>query len=188
MLRSTIFSALIVIAAGTCSGPPPARGAAATLPRPTCAVWLAATVKKVEKLPEQRWRDAIIASLEDSCPAVPDPLRAAAAALRTMKGDPERARTIADAATKVLGAACTVKDVTASARTLAATCPMPPRPELALHDVVLGQMRAPDYAVMNALATRLLAANAYDTSAQRLMMDFTLSAALLGEKRRGRPE
>jgi hypothetical protein len=51
-----------------------------------------------------------------------------------------------------------------------------------LSDIELGDIRAVDYVLLNAMARSLQAAKAYDESAQRLMMDFTLSAGLRGER------
>ena len=59
---------------------------------------------------------------------------------------------------------------------------MPSRPELQLSGAILKDIRAVDYVVMNALASKLLAAQQYDAYAERLMMDFALSAGLRGEQ------
>ena len=149
----------------------------------TCRVWLAKTVARVEKLPEQKWRDAIIAALkEDSCTSIPAELRRAARNARTRNDTTSSDRMLAKAATAVLGPACPVPEPARDARALAASCPLPAQPEFQLSDAVLGDLRAVDYAVVNALAQSLLAVHEYDSSAQRLVMDFILSAGLRGEE------
>jgi hypothetical protein len=156
-------------------------GAAAKPAPPGCQPWLKQTVTRIEKLPEQKWRDAIVAALADACPDVPEALRKGARDVRTIKEAGRRDRLLADAAASVLGMTCSVTDPMSDSRELAARCPLPARPELQLSSTVLGDVRAVDYLIVDALATRLLAARQYDAHAERLMMDFLLSAGLRGE-------
>ena len=149
-----------------------------------CRTWLAQTVVRVEKLPEQKWRDTIVSAVADSCDALPEALRKAARDVQTIKQGARRDRLLADAAAGVLGSRCSVADPASDAVALATACPMPARPELQLAGAVLKDVRAVDYAVMNALASKLLAAQQYDAYAERLMMDFALSAGLRGEQAR----
>jgi hypothetical protein len=155
------------------AGKPVARG---------CQTWLTETVTRIEKLPEQKWRDAIIAALADSCDEVPTALKKAARDVRAIKDAARRDRLLGDAAMSVLAPSCAVSDPTSDALAIAAACPMPARPELQFPRAVLGDIRAVDYLVLDALATKLLAAKQYDASAERLMMDFSLSAGLRGEQ------
>jgi hypothetical protein len=152
-----------------------------------CAEWAARTVARVEKLPEQRWRDTIVAALAQSCPAIPAELRRAAGEVRGRTDSPASARLVAEATRSTLGAACAVPEPLSDARKLAAACPLPERPELRLHDRVLADLRAVDYAVLATVLRSLLAAREYDQAARRLLMNFTLSAALLGEEARKPP-
>src|SRR5207253_1209748 len=58
------------------------------VPAPTCADWLDRTVKGFERLPEPRWRDAIVAALPAACATVPQALREAASkATQTRSAD-----------------------------------------------------------------------------------------------------
>jgi hypothetical protein len=147
-----------------------------------CRDWLAETVTRIEKLPEQKWRDAIIAALADSCDGVPAALKKAARDVRAIKDAARRDRLLGEAAMSVLAPSCAASDPARDALAIAATCPLPARPELQLPRAVLADIRAVDYLVLDALATRLLAAKQYDASAERLMMDFSLSAGLRGEQ------
>src|SRR5687767_3946122 len=75
-----------------------------------CATWLARTVTRVENLPEQKWRDAIVSAVADSCDALPEELRKAAREVQTVKDRARRDRLLADAAAGVLGSRCAVAD------------------------------------------------------------------------------
>ena len=68
---------------------------------------------------------------------------------------------------------------------LVAECPLPGPGEKA-HPAVLGRMRAADYLFSNALMTSLIAANAYDATAYRIVLEFIVSSAQLGEERKAR--
>jgi hypothetical protein len=151
-------------------------------PTSPCAAWLNKTVERMKKLPERRWRDAIIIALGDrTCDMVPEPLSNASRAVRGSRDAAQSDRVLADAAIRVLGPGCAVPDPTEDARALAKTCPLPKLEEFDLAESVFRDIRAVDYALIDALATSLLAAKAYDATAQRLMLKFLLSATLLGE-------
>lgn len=150
-----------------------------------CAKWLSKTNAKMTKLGEQRWRGTIVDALGDgSCPAVPEALRDAARAVRSMRDERRRNRTLADAATRILGAPCTVVDPANDSRTLAGACPLPRKEEFSGIDSAFRDIREVDYVLINALATSLIASGSYDTEARRLMLNVMLSATLLGEKPR----
>jgi hypothetical protein len=175
MAGTMLFLALSLVLQLTdaSAGKPTAKG---------CQAWLAGTVARIEKLPEQKWRDAIIAALADSCDEVPSALKKAARDVRTIKDAASRDRLLGAAASSVLDPSCAVSDPASDALAIAAACPMPARPELQLPRALLGDIRAVDYLILDALATKLLAAKKYDASAERLMMDFSLSAGLRGER------
>lgn len=149
-----------------------------------CSKWLNKTVETMKRLPERKWRDAIIKALgEGTCPPVPEALRIASREVGRIRDVPRRDRVLADAATSVLGPKCTVPNPWEDSRSLAKVCPLPTREEFGLPESVFRDIRAVDYALIDALATSLLSSQAYDQVAQRLMLNFLLSATLLGEHR-----
>ena len=156
--------------------------------RPTlspCSKWVAKTNKKMAKQGEQRWRNTIVRALgEGSCPSVPEALRDATREAGRVRDVPRRDRLLADAATKVLGPSCTVVDPAKDSRDLAKVCALPIKEEFSGLESVFRDIRAVDYVLINALATNLIASNSYDDEARRLMLNFMLSATLLGEKPR----
>lgn len=148
-----------------------------------CHLWKEETTARVEKLPEQKWRDAIVSSLGVApCASLPTELRRVARDIGLRSNTPRANRLLADAAAAILGPNCRVPDPASDAVALASACPLPPRLGFRLSDIELTDIRAVDYALLNAMAGSLQAAKEYDESAQRLMMDFTLSAGLLGER------
>lgn len=156
---------------------------AASNERTPCQSWREKTVARVEKLPEQKWRDAIVSSLGDApCASLPTELRRVARDIGLRSNTTRADRLLADAASAILGPTCRVPDAASDAVALALACPLPPRLGFRLSDIELGDIRAVDYALLNAMARSLQAAEEYDESAQRLMMDFTLSAGLRGER------
>lgn len=163
-----------------------AQAKSASRPAPSaCSKWLSKTNARMAKLGEWRWRTTIIDALgEGRCPAVPQALRDAARAVRQVRDEHRRDRLLADAAATVLGAPCTVVDPANDSRTLARVCPLPRKEEFSGIDSAFRDIRAVDYLLINALATSLIASESYDTEARRLMLNFMLSATLLGEKPR----
>ena len=152
---------------------------------PTCKEWIARTTRAANKVGELKWHGVIVAALRDACTAIPAGLQAAAARATSINDREERARILAQAAQAVLGPACTVPDPLSDARRLAAACPLP-RAEFKIDDEPLADMRAVDYALLNALQKSLVEANEYDALAEQLLRYFTLSASLLGEEQRKR--
>jgi hypothetical protein len=151
-------------------------------PAATCDAWLAKALTRMEKLPEQKWRDGVIGMLADApCGSLPTELRRALRAATATKDVTQRDQTLITAATAVLGSTCAVQDPTEDARRIATVCPLPKEPELQISHA-LGDVLAVDYLVLNAIATTLLAGKEYNTSAKRLVMDFALSASLRGER------
>jgi hypothetical protein len=127
--------------------------------------------------------------LAESCIAIPDQLRHAAVQVRAVKEPSQRARILANAATAILGDGCSVTEPLADARKLASTCPLPPNLGFRLDGPMLMDIRAVDYVVLNAILRSLKTANQYDESAERMVLNFALSAQIFGEdfrKREGR--
>jgi hypothetical protein len=159
---------------------------------PACHAWAAATVRGADKLGEQAWRDFTIRALAQSCSAIPEQLRRAAVQIRRVKDPSERARILATAASATLGEGCAVAEPLADARKLASTCPLPSHlPShfpFRLDEAELRDIRAVDYAIINAMLRSLTTANQFDESAQRVILNFTLSAQITGEDLREREE
>jgi len=158
--------------------------AGASAPAATCDAFLGQAITRMEERGEQRWRDAVIEILADApCSSLAGELRTAFRVATATKDVVRRDQLLAKAASGVLGPACTVQDPTTDALLLATACPLPKQPEFQIsHE--LRDIFAVDYLVLNAIATRLLAGNEYDAAAKRLVMDFTLSASLRGERAR----
>jgi hypothetical protein len=159
---------------------------------PTCHAWAAATARGADKLGEQAWRDFTIKALAQSCSAIPEQLRRSAVQIRGVKTPSERARILASAASATLGEGCAVAEPLADARKLAGTCPLPSHlPShfpYQLADAELRDIRAVDYVIIVAMLRSLTAANQFDESAERVILNFTLSAQITGEDFREREE
>jgi hypothetical protein len=152
--------------------------------RPSCSAWLARTAKGADTRSEPAWRDWTVSALADSCAAIPEGLRDAAVRVRGVKDRAQRARILAKAATAVLGEACAIPEPLADARKLAAACPLPPNLKFRLDESMLSDIRAVDYGLLNAMLRSLIGANEFGEEAQRVMLNFTLSAQILGEDAR----
>ncbi len=159
---------------------------------PTCHAWAAATARGADKLGEQAWRDFTIKALAQSCSAIPEQLRGAAVQIRGVKEPSERARILATAASATLGEGCAVAEPLADARKVASTCPLPANlPShfpYRLAEAELRDIRAVDYVIIIAMLRSLTAANQFDESAERVILNFTLSAQITGEAFREREE
>jgi hypothetical protein len=180
-----IACAICLAAAGQVSPPVHARSEKTA---PTCSAWATRTVHGADNLPEQRWRDLTIKALAESCTAIPDQLRQAAAKVRAVKDSSERARILANAATAILGDGCSVTEPLADSRKLASTCLLPPNLGFRLDESMLMDIRAVDYLVLNAMLRSLKTANQYDDPAERMMLNFALSAQIFGEDFRKRED
>jgi hypothetical protein len=159
---------------------------------PTCHAWAAATARGADKLGEQAWRDFTIKALAQSCSAIPEQLRRAAVQIRGVKDPSGRARILATAASATLGEGCAVAEPLADARKVASTCPLPSNLPAnfpyRLGEAELTEIRAVDYAIINAMLRSFTAANQFDESAERVILNFTLSAQITGEDFREREE
>jgi hypothetical protein len=181
--RRRIHQGVATALLSACICPVPVAVTAASDEGITCHPWRARTIARLERLPEQKWRDAIISSLGDApCASLPTELRRAARAIRLRSNTTRADRLLADAASAILGPSCRVPDPASDAVALAPACPLPLGLGFRLSDIELGDIRAVDYVLLNAMASSLQAAKEYDESGQRLMMDFTLSAGLRGER------
>lgn len=150
---------------------------------PVCGTWLKRTLKAVEASSTLRHRDAVIRAVAHACGGVPEVLRAAAASYKKARTEKTKAWILADASTVVLQRACSASDPLGTAEKLVAECPLPGPGEKA-HPAVLGRMRAADYLFLNALMTSLIAANEYDDTAYRIVLEFIVSSAQSGEERK----
>ena len=150
---------------------------------PKCEIWLRRTLKAVEASSTLRHRDTVILAVTHACVAGPEVLRAAAVSYKKARTEKTKARILADAATAVLQRDCSASDPLATAERLVAECPLPGPGEKA-HPAVLGRMRAADYLFLDALMTSLIAANEYDDTAYRIVLEFIVSSAQLGEDRK----
>jgi hypothetical protein len=190
-----ILAAAVALAAGAiglagATEPPRAKGSppgdARAKGAPTCHDWAVATARETGRLPEQAWRDFTIKTLGQSCDAIPEQLRRAALQIGAVKDSNERARILATAAAATLGEECSVAEPLAEARRVASTCPLPPGLSFRLDESTLMDIRAVDYAILNVLLRSLKAARQYDAAAERVILNFTLSAQIVGEDTRNR--
>ena len=150
---------------------------------PSCSSWLEQTLKSAERVSMLRRRDRIIRALEiPTCKAIPDSLRKAAAAVFQTKGGQPRSA-LAEAARAVLGPACQAATSTTSAWDVVATCPLA-IPEFKIAEGALKDMSVTDYLVLNAIQKSLLIGGEYHQTAELVLRNFSLSAALLGEQAR----
>jgi hypothetical protein len=154
-----------------------------------CDAWIEGTRKKIESKPVHRWRDLAIAAVAHACDGVPASLRSAAAAYGKARSDEARAQALARGAATVLKANCLVSAPDDFADSLVATCPLPIGEERRPSPKALGFMRVAEYVFLNALMTSLMAADAYTDTAHRIVLDFVLSSANIGEarKKKSRP-
>lgn len=148
-----------------------------------CRSWLEGTLKSAETVSMLRRRDRIIRALGVStCKAIPDSLRKAAAAVFQTKGGLDRSA-LAESARAVLGPACQVATSATSGWEAVATCPLA-IPEFLIAEGALKDMSLTDYLVLNAIQKSLLIGGEYHQTADLLLRNFSLSAALQGEQAR----
>jgi hypothetical protein len=150
----------------------------------TCDVWAKGALKKVESKRVPEWRDAAIAAIARACEDLPASLRTAAAEYKKAKSDKDRAQALAKGAGTVLKGDCVARDPEDFATALLGACPLAIPEEKQPSATALGLMRAGEYLFLNAFTTSLIAANAYDDSAHRIVLDFVLSSANAGEARK----
>jgi hypothetical protein len=169
----------------------PAAGNGPSGPAPTCHAWAAATRRANVKVGENARRDVTIRALARACNVIPEQLRRAAGEVQRVKDPREGARILATAASEVLGEGCAVAEPLDDARKVASTCPLPPPPSelpYRLEQAELMQLGAVDYLILNVMLRSLIAANQFDESAQRVILDFTLSAEISREDSQKREE
>ena len=131
-----------------------------------------------------RRRDRIVRELDhSSCTAIPEALRKAAAGVQG-KGARDSAA-LADAARDALGPACQTAKEATTAWDVVGTCPLS-KPDFKLADAALKDMSITDYLVLNAIQRSLVMAGEYDQTAELVLRNFSLSAALLGEQAKER--
>jgi hypothetical protein len=149
-----------------------------------CDAWIEGTRTKIEAEPVGRWRDVTIAAVARACEGVPASLRSAAAKYGKARSDEARAQALARGAAAVLKANCLVSAPNDFAGPLVATCPLAISEERRPSPIALGFMRAAEYVFLNALITSLIDADAYTDTAHRIVLDFVLSSANIGEVRK----
>jgi len=149
-----------------------------------CDAWIEGTRTKIEAKPVGWWRDMTIAAVARACDAVPTSLQTAAAKYGQARSDEARAEALARGAATVLEANCLVNAPDDFADSLVATCPLPIAAERRPSPQALGFMRAGEYLFLNALIASLMVADAYTDTAHRIVLDFVLSSANLGEVRK----
>jgi len=153
---------------------------------PSCTEWLARVASGAERQPAIRRHDWIVDALAGACTAIRVEMREAAVRVRTVKGYPQRAKILGEAAAAVLGPGCSVPEPLAVAVEMAATCPLPPKVRLRFEPAQLSDMRAFDYALLNAILKSLIESNQYDEAAERVALEFAHSARTWGEAARTR--
>lgn len=149
-----------------------------------CDAWFEVTRKKIESEPVHRWRDVAIAAVARACGSVPASLRSAAAEYGKARSEEAKTQALARGAATVLKANCLVSTPDEFADALVTTCPLPIGEERSPSPTAFGFMRAAEYVFLNALMTSLMAADAYTDTAHRIVLDFVLSAANIGEVRK----
>lgn len=167
-----------------CAAFPAFAGEVHEAPSKNCDAWIEGARKKIESKPVHRWRDEAIAAVARACDDVPASLRLAAAAYGKARSDEARSQALAHGAATVLKANCLVSAPDDFADSLVATCPLPIGEERRPSPKALGFMRAAEYVFLNALMTSLMAADAYTDTAHRIVLDFVLSSANIGEVRK----
>ena len=192
VLTGAAFMVTIVTCASTVTAKRPAPSSereskAPQRPVRSCAAWTSQVLRDHDAGNRNTWRDVTIRSLPSACDAVPEGIRAAAARASTAKDATERSRILAAAVTSSLGNGCSIADPLADARQLAKACPLPKGLRFQLDEPVLMDLRAVDYGLTLALARGFMSTGAYDDAAERVILDFTLSAQIFGEDfRKGR--
>jgi hypothetical protein len=153
----------------------------------SCSAWTSRILRDDDAGNQRTWRDVTIRSLAQACDAVPETIRTAAARANGTKDAYEQFRILAAAATASLGGRCSIADPVADARQLAKACPPPKGLRFRLDESVLTDIRAVDYGVLLVLLQSLMSAGEYNDAAERVVLNFTLSAQFFGEDfRKGR--
>jgi hypothetical protein len=156
------------------------------LPPPVpCDGWLDRTLKTMESAPMLRQRDLAIVAVGKACAGVPAALRQAGADYGKAPTQKAKARLLAGAAAGVLKDSCSASEPLGTAASLVTSCPLPGPGEKA-DPAVLARMRAADYVFLNALMTSLIAAGAYNHTAYRIVLNYILSSAQLGEQQQAK--
>ncbi len=88
---------------------------------------------------------------------------------------------LAEAARTTLGPACGAAKEAAAAWDVVGTCPLS-RSEFKIADAALKDMSVTDYLVLNAIQKSLVIGGEYTVTAELVLRNFSLSAALLGEQ------
>jgi hypothetical protein len=147
----------------------------------SCAAWVSRVLRENDRGNERTWRDQTVHSLGNSCDAIPEALRTAATRASATKEVAEKARILALGATSSLDKRCAVENPLADARGIAQNCPLPPGLRFRFDDSILMDLRAVDYGILVTMLKSLIAAGEFNEPAQRLVLNFALSAQILGE-------
>ena len=173
-----------LVALLSCTALPAFAGELHELRAGKCDAWIEATRTKIEAEPVGRWRDVTIAAVARACEGVPASLRSAAAQYGKARSDEARAQALARGAATVLKANCLVSAPDDFTGPLLTTCPLAIGEERRPSPKALGFMRAAEYVFLNALITSLIDADAYTDTAHRIVLDFVLTSANIGEARK----
>ncbi len=154
---------------------------------PSCSSWLEQTLKSAERVSMLKRRDRIVRALEmPACKAIPESLQRAATAVFQSKDGKDRSA-LAEAARAVLGPTCQAAREATSAWEVVATCPLA-HSDFKIAEGALKDMSVTDYLVLNGLQKSLLVGGDYNQTAELVLRNFSLSAALLGEQARERKQ
>lgn len=145
-----------------------------------CRAWLTRTVRACEAVAMSARYGCIVAALGDGCADVPAPIRAAAVRVARLPSRAAQAAPLAEAAAAVLGARCAIADPQAPALAIVKACPAGAA-DFPVARRALADIRAADWALLVALQRSFVEAGVYDASAERLLLTFALSSAILGE-------
>jgi hypothetical protein len=173
----------VLFAAAACGGPPSldATDSSATLApadAESCRGWLARAVVAIERGPMQERWTGVLDAVASGCPALPEPLREAAA-LAARGSTAARPAVLAAALDSHETAGCGIQAADAPALEVAAHCPMPPPFDFAPE--LLRDLDAGTYLFGRALALHFARLDLLAADGRRVVDTLLLSAAISNE-------
>lgn len=166
-----IATAALLLALVAGEAPPGAEACSAAFARGTAGVDAKPSAQRVVQL---------LDTLATACPALPEPLRTAAA--RAKKAPKLREKHLATGARALLPERCAPPEPAAPALALAKRCPPPPH--LDLDPILLGDLDQGTYVFVLALDQALSALQLQEPEGRTLLLRLTLASALVGRARR----